>query len=230
MKHIASLLLVFSVFLIVSCDGSEEPDPTDLGYDFYPINPAAYRIYQVDEIKYDLLGPDTTNYQIRETISDSLMSESGIVSYVLKREKRTDSSDVWQTDSLWTLRKDQSAVVITENNVPVIKLSFPVVDGKVWDGNALNIKPSQSFYYEIPESLIELYTLIEAERLVKVISADLEPNLVNQDQRFDVYASEIGLIEKNYITLNFCTANCESVGEVQSGRILNQYLIEYGEK
>ncbi|MEP2611883.1 MAG: hypothetical protein ABJH57_18720, partial [Cyclobacteriaceae bacterium] len=197
MRRIVGFLLIVSVFGAVSCDGSEEPDPIDLGYDFYPINPETYRIYQVDEIKYDLLGPDTTNYQIRESISDSLISESGIVSYVLKREKRTDSADVWKTDSLWTLRKDQSAVVITENNVAVIKLSFPIVDGKVWDGNAQNIKPSQSFYYEIPEPLIELHTLIETESIVKVISADLEPNLVNQDQRFDVYARNIGLIEKN---------------------------------
>lgn len=224
------MLLVGSVVFISSCDGSETVDPIDLGFDFYPINTAAYRIYQVDEIKYDLLGPDTTNYQIRESISDSLISESGIVSYVLKREKRNDSSDVWHTDSLWTLRKDQSVVVITENNVPVIKLSFPITEGKIWDGNALNTRPSQNFYYEIPESLIELHTLVKTESLVKVISADLEPNLVNQDERFDVYASHIGLIEKNYITLNFCTANCESVGEIQSGRILHQYLIEYGEK
>lgn len=197
---------------------------TDLGVDFYPIYKDSARVYQVEETLYNLVGAETNFYQLRGSISDSLVSSSGEITYILQREKRNTANDPWRVDSLWSVRKTDRLLVITENNVPLVKLTFPAKEGAEWDGNAFNTHGYQEYYYEGVETE-KLKSEAYSNDLIKVVIADEPQNLVRRDERYEVYEKGVGLLEKNYITLEYCTKDCESTEQIISGRILYQYLI-----
>lgn len=215
------------VWCFYSCN-SEEAEPIDLGFDFYPIAQSE-RIYAVSETLFDLRGSTTIEYQLREYISDSIVSTDGLKNYIIKRDTRIDESSDWENDSFWTIRKNERNVIVTEDNVSFAKLSFPIFINKLWNGNAYNTQSASNYQFVSNEPQQVTIGDITTET-IRVIIADNPVNLVGQDERYEVYAKGIGLIEKNYITLNFCTANCEGAEAIESGMILNQVLIEYVEK
>jgi hypothetical protein len=179
----------------------------------------------VNEIQYNLIGNDTLNYQLKETFFDSLVSNDQIT-YLLRREKRDNPTDPWTADSVWTVSRTSNSLVITENNVPFVKLTFPVSLGNKWDGNILNTKSPIIYYYEsVTDNLVDS---VATEDHIRLIIEDVTLNVVNQDERSETYVRGLGLVAKNYLTLQFCTVDCNKVGEIQSGRYLDQILIEVG--
>ena len=147
-------ILVFA-FTLISCNKSKVIGPEILGYDFYPIEIGQYRIYDVEEIQYKLVGFDTSFYQLRETIFDSISTTDQIV-YLIRRDKRASESDQWESDSVWTATATTNYLAISENNVPFVKLTFPVELGKEWNGNVLNSKSEITYYYQfVTEGIID---------------------------------------------------------------------------
>ena len=225
-SRIAVRIFLYSVVLLVlSCNETKEVGPENLGYDYYPIELGQYRIYEVEEINYKLIGFDTSHYQLRETIIDSIKSEDQ-TNYLIRRDKRDTAIDEWETDSVWTFTQTDRYLAITENNVPFIKLTFPVSSGKEWDGNSLNSKSERFYYYQAMDSTI--VDSIAQDDHIRMIIEDIPRNVVNQDERSEVYIKGLGLVHKYYTTLQFCTTNCDELGQILSGRFLDQLLIEAG--
>ncbi|WP_370086987.1 hypothetical protein [Ekhidna sp.] len=219
------LLLVAGVG--ISCSESRKADPSTLGYDFYPLNIGQYRIYDVEEIKYLVSGFDTTVFQLRETIFDSISSIDQTV-YLLRRDIRADDTAPWKSDSVWSVTSTSNYLSISENNIPYIKLTFPVKEGRDWDANSLNSKdPSTSYYQSMSNSIIDS---VGTESHMRVIIEDIEENVTGVDLRSEVYARGIGLVEKDYLVQKKCTSSdCGGdLGEVIAGRSLKQVLIEIG--
>ena len=67
-------------------------------------------------------------------------------------------------------------------------------------------------------------------QILRIVINDIPQNSVFTDSRSEFYLQDIGLIEKDYLTLNFCTTGCDSLGQITSGRILKQTLFEYGKE
>lgn len=213
--------------VIVGCNKSKDVGPSTLGYDFYPIEVGAYRIYDVEEINYLIIGFDTANYQLKESIFDSLVSGDQIT-YLLRREVRENEQAAWVSDSLWTVTRRDNNLSVVENNVPFIKLTFPVKAGKEWDGNSLNSRVANSYLYAgLTEPIIDS---LSTDDHIRVIIDDIEENVTGVDLKSEVYARGIGLVEKDFLTQKRCTASdCgEDLGEVIAGRSLKQHLIEVG--
>ncbi len=212
---------------MISCNESIVPTKEALGKDYYPVSIGQYRVYDVQEINYKLTGFDTSFYQLRETIFDSLVSQDQ-VSYLIRRDKRTNALEQWSSDSVWTASVTQNYLAISENNVPFMKLTFPVKIGKEWDGNSLNSKAATTYYYtSVDEQLVDSVSL---DNHIRLIVEDIAPNIVNQDERSEIYVRGIGLVQKHYMTLQFCTVDCNELGEIEAGRFLNQVLIEAGDE
>lgn len=208
--------------LLGSCEEEvKEFSAIDSGYDFYPIEVGKSRIYDVEEINYDILF-DTAYYQLRETIYDSIVSEDQ-TTYLIQRDKRDTNGDTWAIDSVWTVSKTENYLAVNENNVIYTKLTFPIMDGRAWDGNSLNARSELTYYFQsLSTSLVDS---IGAEDHIRLVIEDIPVNIVSQDERSEVYIKGIGLYSKNYITLKFCnTDDCE-IGEITSGRYLQQTLI-----
>lgn len=219
------LFLVLSIGFVSSCNETKEVDTNSLGYDFYPIEIGQYRIYDVEEIVYQAIGFDTSVYQLRETIFDSIPSMDQIT-YLIRRDKRDDATLEWEADSVWTVTKTVNFLAVNENNIPFIKLTFPVRNSAEWNGNSINSKSELIYYYQSLDTPI-IDSLSSSDH-IRVIIEDIEQNIVNQDLRSEVYAKNIGLVSKDYLTLNFCTVDCTELGEIESGRSLKQTLIEIG--
>ena len=222
-----SFLSALLAFANVSCNETREVGPETLGFEYYPLNVGQSRIYDVEEIRYLITGFDTTVYQLRETIFDSITSLDQ-VNYLLRREVRASSDDEWESDSVWTVTRTSSYLSITENNIPFIKLTFPVREGREWDGNSLNTKSALTYYYQQVTS--PLIDSINNERHIRLIIEDIEENVTGVDLRSEVYVEGIGLVEKDYLSQTKCTASdCGAdFGEVIGGRSLKQTLIEIG--
>ncbi|WP_436516414.1 hypothetical protein [Ekhidna sp. To15] len=218
--------LLISV-IITSCNESKDLGPDALGYEFYPLIVGQYRVYDVEEIRYLVSGFDTTTYQLKETIFDSIQSIDQ-TSYLLRRDIRVNAMSNWESDSVWIVTRTSSYLSITENNIPFIKLTFPVTEGREWDGNSLNSRSELTYYYQ--SAADPIIDSIGSENHIRLIIEDIEENVTGVDLRSEVYVEGVGLVEKDYLTQKKCTSSdCGAdFGEVIGGRSLKQTLIETG--
>ncbi len=218
--------LFFGMLLLFSCEDQLIESDGDFGYDYFPLNVGAFWIYDVQEINFDASGPDTIHYELRNSLSEKVEQDENSY-YILNREKRIEGAVDWQISDVWMIRQNQFTGIVSEENIPYAKLTFPVVINKTWDGNAFNTLAYTEYRYKEadPASYDEL---IADQAKVKVQISDIPKNIVNRDERFEVYARGVGLVEKNYIILNYCTANC-GTAEIDSGIIIEQVLKAYGQ-
>jgi len=222
---------MFAYFLSGCENSTSEITPEEMGYRFYPLEQGIYRDYKVQRIQYSVLGDqDTLDYFLKEQVADSFINQAGGISYKLKRYTRTSDTLMWKLDSVWTVTKSTTNVVVVENNVPFVKLIFPVMEKKQWDGNAFNIMSEELYTYEYAFQPIvigeESYNSI-----LKVIQQDNPDKIVMTDIRNEIYAENIGLIYKESIILHYCTDN-ECLGDmiIERGIDYRQQLIEYGKE
>ena len=222
-------LLGVILILVFGCESSIHIDPESTGQAFYPINIGDYREYKVQEVKYTILNPpDTINYFLKEQIGNSFSNQTGGITYTLNRFKRNDDSIPWEIDSVWTVIKSETNVVVSENNVPYAKLIFPVLDEKKWDGNAFNILEEELYTYEDTFQPLSLNDN-NFNSTLKVIQEFNPDSIVMRDLRSEIYAENVGLIYKESIILHYCTEN-ECLGKqiIEQGVDFRQELIGYG--
>ncbi|MEM9897268.1 MAG: hypothetical protein AAF789_12945 [Bacteroidota bacterium] len=222
-----AVLMIVLMVLFSSCNETKELDRDNLGYDFYPLSIGNFSVYDVEEIRYLITGFDTSNYQLREIIIDSINSIDQ-TSYLLRREIRQDETEPWRSDSVWVVTQTANFLSVTENNIPFMKLTFPVNSDREWDGNSLNSRNNLIYYYQQVQNAV--IDSIPASDHIRVIIEDIEENVTGVDLRSEVYVRGIGLVEKDYFTQKNCTASdCgPDLGEVIAGRSLKQTLIERG--
>ena len=182
------------------------------GHAFYPLSTGDYREYKVRQINYSILAnPDTITYFLKEETGDSYINQTGTTTFTLNRYKRSNDTLAWEIDSVWTVIKSQTNIVVRENNIPYTKLIFPVLDQKQWDGNAFNIYEEELYTYEATYHPFIIGNK-EYKPTLKVIQANNPDSIVMKDIRSEIYAENIGLIYKESIILYYCTEN-ECLGE-----------------
>lgn len=235
---ISIALISIAVCSIWSCESETIPPQTSrLGLDYFPLEVGNYAIYSVEAIEYSLVAaPDTQQYQLREVVADSFPGQGGEIVYRLERFSRNTELEPWQLDSVWTARKSNQRIVVIENNIPLIKMVFPLVLGLRWDAHALNSREetlyelrntSQSLLEEI-ESPLDSSSLLE--NMLTVIQAESQDTIINRIQASETYVENMGLIYKKSLRLQYCasTPECVGLGILESGRIYRQTLIAYG--
>ncbi len=217
------------LILIIGCESTIELDQKASGQAFYPLTTGEYREYKIQEIKYTILNPpDTINYFLKEQVGDSFINQTGGLTYTLSRFKRNDDIISWEIDSVWTVIKSETKVVVSENNIPFTKLVFPVSDQKRWDGNAFNTMEEELYTYEDVYQPFSLNDM-DFNSTLKVIQEYNPDSIVMKDQRSEIYAENVGLIYKESIILHYCTEN-ECLGKqiIEQGIDFKQELIGYG--
>lgn len=220
------LLLIF----ITGCNEQVDPDPSAVGYDYFPLVTGQYIDYDVTEETYSPDGGVTSlDYQLRIEVADSFQNDAGSLTYILHRYTREDAEAEWTFASTWSARREAIRAVTVEGNTPYQNLSFPVRNGLKWDGNILNSEPADT--YEI-DSLGVSYTIdgVTTGPSLTVIQEDLLDFVIGeQDRRYEVYLQGVGLVEKVDRQLNLCTSgNCPANG-IESGRVYIQKAIDYGQ-
>lgn len=225
-----SVLLLFALSLLASCSESDIVSDTDrLGLNYFPLEVGNYRIYDVLETKYTVLGVTTANYELKESVADSNYNAGNNLQYIIHRSTRTSDTENWHLDSIWTSQISTSVAVLNENNVPFVKLSFPIENKLEWDGNRLNTLDTENYRYDT-ELADTVLSEIPYQNIVKVIQNDRGEDFLGLVDRSEIFAPNVGMIIKESTILNYCQTDCKTEKEIQSGRVLMMTLKTYGKE
>lgn len=225
-----SLIPFMAIWFLMACtEKTISPDDNRLGLEYYPLEIGQYRIYDVDEILYSISSFDTLQYQLRESVVDAFENAEGTTTYTIHRQKRDDEQAAWQLDSVWTARKTSTLAISVENNVSLIKMVFPIENDLSWDSNKFNQSGEKRFTYDLNVADTTLADQ-KHEGLVKVVQSEIEENIVNRDERYEIFAPNVGLIIKHGIRLSFCTVDCPAQKTIVAGRFIQQTLFSYGKE
>jgi hypothetical protein len=196
------IYISFLVIVLFACKRNEEEFET--GSEYYPVRDSGSAIiYDVQKINYRPSGRDTLNFQLKEMIGDTLLL-NGQLCYKILRFTRPNASALWpsQPDSVWYTYKNASTAVKSENNAKFIKMVFPVEEGMVWNGNALNTWGTENYTIQklkYPYTVNSHYfptTLTVIQRF--------DTNAIYQHVRFEVYSKGMGLIHKSVKNVDLC--------------------------
>ncbi|WP_461099301.1 hypothetical protein [Spirosoma luteolum] len=205
------------------------PSASDPGFDYQPLEPGRYVEYAVSETRYALNAPAVQRtYQLREEIGQPYRAVDGDTAYTLLRFRRSTAAQNWQTDSIWTIRRQTNAVIRTENGLDFVSLLFPARDGQTWNGNRLNALGEDDYTIR---NAGQPYRVSAAgfDQTVTVVAQD-DSTLVSQDKRLAVYARGVGLIYRERIQLQYCSSSPACIGTNQIDYGTRQYyrLTGYG--
>ncbi|UCS92636.1 hypothetical protein KZP23_18400 [Echinicola marina] len=222
-KVLHYLLLLF----LAACQ-EDSPSPLELGLDYMPLAVDRFWVYEVTEtIYFGESDIESSNFFYRDIISKSSIDVEGNLIYLVNREKSTNQAD-WVNESVYTLQLTQQSLLRYSDNVKDIPLVFPPKDLISWDANAYNHLSKDEFNLE----LVSAYELNNKtyQSVAKVLQEEEDDQITFRDNRYEVYAKGVGMIEKYYEVLTYCSRN-DCLGEqlIDGGRITHLKLINNGQ-
>jgi hypothetical protein len=203
-----------------------------LGWEYFPLEIGEYKVYEVEETRYALTEPRETfrKFFLKEVVVDSFLNQEKNLTYVLHRLTKESEQEQWSLDSVWTVRRNEKRVIVVENNIPFVKLIFPVKNARVWDGNAFNHKGKEEYVMEKVDQPL-LVNDILFDQTLNVVQSNNPDQIIFQDMRNEVYARGVGLVFKESVILKFCAqSNCIGEGIIDTGREYKQSIIAYGKE
>ena len=214
-------LTLFSFIIIfTSCENSiVAPNDKLLGLQFFPVIPQSIEIYNVQEISYNNDGSiDTSRYLIQDEWIGSVLGddENKLEGY------RYRINQDGQKEILSTVVKSRSSKLakFKIGNSEELKLSFPISEGKTWDGKPQEFEVDDYSIYKAFQS----YQLGDSlfESTVQVIQEDNQDSIANFDQRIEIYAESVGLIYKISSQLEFCReTECLGLQQIDLGKTVS---------
>jgi hypothetical protein len=226
-KYFLFVLIGAMLLVVISCS-EDSFTPPDTGHDYLPLRKGLFQVYDVEETIYELGEPETFIYELKTVVIDSFLNAENGHTYVIHRSKRNTGEITWEYLDTWSTRKDTNEAIVSEENIPYVKLVFPVNVGLEWNGNAYNTIDEDDYLLESAKESNtfndELFT-----DCVTVNQNDNDDFVVYLDQRKEVYARNVGLVYRETTQLQYCTANdCLGQQVVESGLIYKQTIKAYG--
>jgi len=229
MKMIKNTTLLFLLFLLVLPSCKKDKGNTTalpLNQHFFGLIPGNFVIYDVIEIKHDdnaMIKHDTTYYQLKTLIGDTVSDNQGRVARKFFRSKRPNMFSPWVITDLWTTIIQQNNAELVEENQRKVKLVFPITATKFWNTNQYNALENEEAYYDF---IFQQKTIngLSFDSTVRVEQMN-ERNLIAYKRKYDEYAANVGMIRKVYKDLsimNFDTLN------VKFGTEIFMEIIDYG--
>ena len=198
----------YSIFLLlllslVSCTKTDNELPTAPGYDYFPLKVGREWVYKIDSLAYDDNGPsqsiDTFTYQYKEIITDVYHDETGIETFVIERYYRANDSALWRLARSYTAQFNNERAIRTEENTKFVKLIFPLKKRATLNGNMFNGRETQN--YRITEFPVSYAFKGKVYSSLKVQQVQIK-NFIEEINRSEWYAQQIGMIEMSYDSLN----------------------------
>ncbi|MCP4441643.1 MAG: hypothetical protein GY810_22285 [Aureispira sp.] len=222
------IALTFGMFW-TSCDREIEEYP-DVEYAYFPLETGKYITYQVDSVNYDEFNctVDTTSIQLKEEITTTDVDGEGNTYYRTERYYRNSSNDEWQFSNVWVSQVVDYQAHRVEDNQRYIKLVFPVVDQKQWDGiiyirrdTLVAVKGGAIDFYkdwdEFKYTSVDEQEIINGKVYEEVLTVEQVDKINNIERRYSIekYAKGIGLISKEMWILDTqCRNNCKGTGNL----------------
>ncbi len=217
------------MLFLVGCD--ENPIVVEDESAYFPLEIGRYLIYQIDQTSYSELDPPhVSTYQLKIETVDAFETVEGDLQFVFYRSTRATESDPWEYEDTWSAKRSAIRAVMKEGNTSFVKLSFPLRENREWDGNTFNTLGEDVYEAIQVKKPFTIEGLPEFPKTITVMQSDNQDFIVFQDKRSEVYAKDVGLIEKKILQLNYYTLPIEDIGKqkIKNGIDFSQRLIEYG--
>lgn len=202
MRIVLSICLLVSLVTFASCDLGNIDDPNYQNNSrFIPLEVGRYVTYDVKQtttVELPDEGEDRQQvelYQLKEQIGDVYTDLRGTEVYELQRFKRLSEDDIWQIDSVWSVKVEEGKVIRSEKGVPIVSLLIPAKRGLEWDANIYNAKSPLMFSIENAPSkyALEEHTF---EYAVEVFTGDTAVQTGTGARYYEqyIYADTVGLV------------------------------------
>ncbi|WP_209332582.1 hypothetical protein [Lunatimonas salinarum] len=227
MKWMKWIFLMASTFYLLSCDWIEREQPESFLPRFSPLQVGRFWVYEVDERVF--FGEDDfedTRYYYRDEITEEFLNEQGQAAFRVIRQKSLDRQ-VWVNELAFGLRIADNRLIRLMDNLQEIRLVYPIRLLGEWDSNALNSRPSESFTIEQVGSYSLGERVFPSAALVRHMEDD--DMITFRDNRYEVYAENIGLVESYSEVYRYCSrSDCLGQQIIQSGRFIHLKLMTHG--
>jgi hypothetical protein len=191
----AITMLIFSILSSCGKESLEVPSPS---FNYFPTEQGKYVIFDVDSTVHSTNDNDNDDsvyhyhYQVKEVIDTAFTDGEGKQRQVVVRYYRTDSTQEWNFNIVWTQALTASSAYRWEDNIPYHKLSFPISQEIEWNGNDQNTQDEEMYHYTGIHAALS-YNSLEFDSTVTVIQRD-DNNFVERIFGKEVYAAGVGLI------------------------------------
>jgi hypothetical protein len=213
-------LILFSLFIVfTACENSTvAPNQKVLGLQFFPLDFQNQDRFEVEEINYNNDGTiDTTHYFLQDEWVDSVVTNSGVKLEGYRYRITQDGSKM--VESTIVKSRTSSLGTLKLGNSEEVKLSFPIEEGKSWNGQPQEFEEDQFIMFRAFQS----YELEDStfDNTVQVIQENNNDSIANFDQRIEVYAANLGLLYKVSSQLEFCReTECLGLQEIEFGKTI----------
>jgi hypothetical protein len=230
------IYLFFLAIIACSCKKDEPVSSNDLGYSYFPTEIKRYIIYDVDSIVHDDFTNtiDTFKYQLKEYIDISFTDNAGRNTLRIERSVKYYNPSVpyssipWTLKNVWYANRTNTTAERVEENQRYVKLIFPVVNKKSWNGNASNTLGEKEYVYtevNVPKTIGP----ISSDSTLSVTQQNSE-NLIEKKYYVEVYAKNIGMVSKEIIDVqsNTIIPGVPIMERITSGLEFKMYINSYG--
>jgi len=237
------LLILALISSFMACENTlEDYQPSFGGKSFFPLEVGHSWIYQLDSIVYDNNGTriDTISSQIREQITEKFTDQSGNEAYRISRARLKGT--FWKVTDIWSASTDERLAYRTEENLRFAKLSFPIIDGNSWDGNAfldeevivkiagepIRVYQNWGDYRYEDVNAVETIGDVSYDKVCTVSQVDLEDKITKR-YSLEKYVDGFGLVYKQMYILNTQKFESNDPWEIKAeeGFILEQTLLSF---
>jgi hypothetical protein len=225
-------LLCFLALWLPSCNTNEANlDLLPQGREYFPLEIGHYVSYNIKETNYFLNEPRKTesSYQLKEVVKEQYKDLANNTTYRIERYRRANGRDNWVLWNVWTARIDYQAGIKVEENIPIIKLIFPLESGRRWNANTLNTSEPEEFEMRDFDKKFTFSGKLYEKTLTVVQKND--SSLVSKDKRIEVYAPNVGVIYKRNDVVQYCQFdNCRGKAEIERGQEMEMTIFDYGKE
>ncbi|MCH7408367.1 hypothetical protein MM239_03080 [Belliella sp. DSM 111904] len=212
--------------LLMGCREVEQVN-RDMGFDFQPLEEGLFWEYEVTErIIFGENDEELNTYFLRDKVDYTYFNDEGIEVFVLEREKG-DAPNEYDVVGNYALFVRNNALVIMEENERVVKFPFPPSLGKQWDARIYSSNATETFEIDLFGSYV--LNNINYTQAARVLQEEDDDQITSRDNRFEVFAKGVGMIESYYEVISYCSRNdCLGQQIEESGSMVHMKIINYG--
>ena len=192
-------LIIITLSFCIACSADRIGPNKNHGVEYFPLQTGNFKIYEVNQTVHELGIPSITNFRMKESVVDSFANQSGGYTYTIHRRIWNNAQQAWNLLEVWSARRTDTEAVLAEGNTNFLKLKFPLISEKKWDGNLYNTMDEEIYTADsinIPYIIDEQTSI---DNTITIVQKNNLDKIVETDYRIEKYAPEIGLIYREVI-------------------------------
>ena len=206
MKHFRVFFFLGIAAMVSACNSTDDK-AVDTGLKYFPLTVGSFWIYDVSEVTFDTLAQNKIEtYQEKYEVAEGYENELKETVFVMHVSKRNTDNDPWNYAQTWSAKVSLlNEIIVSEENIPYIKLLIPVKEGLTWKGNKYNTIESDRNNGRVDEfSINDFKEPFENFTTTITVYESDDLNFVYKDVRYSVYAEDIGLVYRKNNYVEYC--------------------------